>query len=160
MLTRKRGRDAHRTVFDARQRLASTTGTRASYDFELLREYANSRKSSLLVMSGLLLSMGIYAGFWVPVFAAISWSAAVIISNLAVVIMCSRFLAGGGNKGSVKNWTTSFIAAETVYGTAWATLALFTQASGGEDIAVVLFAILLMGIGANALASRSLPIAP
>ena len=157
--SRSRGRDANRAVFDARQRLTSTTGTRSSYDFELLKEYAKARKSSLAMMSTLYVIMGIYASFWVPLTAAITWCAALMISNLSVVVICRRFLYSNKQGRSVKSWTASFIAAETVYGIAWAMLALFSLASGGQDIAVVLFAILLMGIGANALASRSLPIA-
>ncbi len=156
---RRHGRDAHRTVFDARQRLTSISGTKASYDFELLKEYAQSRKSSLIIMSILFVFMGAYASFWVPLIVAVIWSVAIIISNLSVVIICIRFLRTRDENPSVKKWTTSFIAAETVYGIAWAMLALFTLAAGGQDIAVVLFAILLMGIGANAMASRSLPIA-
>jgi len=158
-LERSQGRDAHRTVFDARQRLTSTTGTKASYDFELLKAYANARKSSLIIMTVLFIVMGIYASFWVPVTAAVIWCVALIISNLSVVMICRRFLYKNTKNRSVKSWTASFIAFETIYGIAWAMLALFTLASGDQNIAVVLFAILLMGIGANALASRSLPIA-
>ena len=40
-------RTAQKTVFDARQRLTSSSGTRASFDFELLDDYAGSRISSV-----------------------------------------------------------------------------------------------------------------
>ena len=43
-------RNAQKTVFDARQRLTSSSGTRASFDYELLDEYADSRISSALVL--------------------------------------------------------------------------------------------------------------
>jgi len=152
-------RDAYRTVFDARQKLASTTGTKASYDFELLKEYARSRKSSLIIMNILFVLTGIYASFWIPLYAVTFWSAGILVSNFFVVLICKRFLKKEIKNPSVKRWTANFIAAETVYGIAWALLAMFTLAAGGKDIGVVLFAILLIGIGANTLASRSLPIA-
>ena len=155
----RQSRTASRTVFDARQRLTSTTGTRASYDRELLREYADSRKSSLLAVSLLLVLMGIFASFWVPRVAAIAWAGLVISSNLMIVFICNRFLAEKNATVNVQRWTKRFIAGETTYGVTWATLALLTLTTDNTELAVVIFAILLMGTGANAMASRALPMA-
>ncbi|MCF6302416.1 MAG: hypothetical protein L3J13_04345, partial [Devosiaceae bacterium] len=152
-------RDSHRTIFDARQRLTSTTGTRASYDLEMLREYALSRKSSALGMTVLLVLMGVFASFWVPLYAVSLWVGMVVLTNLVVVAICARFLKDATQKTTVRRWTASFIAGETVYGIAWAMLALFTLASGDNELAVVIFVILLIGLGANAMASRSLLVA-
>ncbi len=152
-------RNAHRTVSDARQRLTSTTGTRASYDYELLKGYAQARRSNLLTMSALLLMMGTFISFWVPALAAVSWTVLVILTNLVVVMISRKFLKEPPDKLSVRRWTTRFVAGETFYGISWATLALFTLTSGDDDLAVVIFTILLIGIGANAVASRTLPIA-
>ena len=56
---REQRRNAQRTVFDARQRLTSSTGTRASFDFELLDGYADSRISgALLIAIGILMITG------------------------------------------------------------------------------------------------------
>ncbi|HHB83420.1 MAG TPA: sensor histidine kinase, partial [Devosia sp.] len=155
----KKPRDPNRAVFDARQRLTSTTGTRASYDVEMMRAYANSRKSSALSMTILLLILGAFASFWVPIYAAIIWSILVIAANQSVVFICSRFLKEQKSSTMVGRWTASFIAAETIYGITWAMVAFFTLTTGGEEIAVVMFAMLIMGIGANAMASRALPYA-
>ena len=152
-------RDASRTVFDARQRLTSSTGTRASYDRELLREYAQSRRSSLAPMSLLLLIMGVFASFWVPAYATICWVGVVLLANSAIVLVCAKFLKENNEAVNVRRWTASFIAGETVYGIAWSTLALLTLTTRGDELAVVIFAILLMGTGANAMASRALPMA-
>ncbi|HHB82420.1 MAG TPA: hypothetical protein ENK61_03000, partial [Devosia sp.] len=141
-------RDSHRTVFDARQRLTSTTGTRASFDLEMLREYAKSRKSSALGMTVLLLFLGVFASFWVPLYAVVLWVGMVVLTNLVVVAICARFLKGTTQKLTVRRWTASFVAAEAMYGIAWSMLAMFTLASDGNELAVVMFAILLMGVGA------------
>jgi two-component system cell cycle sensor histidine kinase PleC len=37
-------RNSRNTVFEARQKLTSSSGTRASFDFELLDEYADARR--------------------------------------------------------------------------------------------------------------------
>lgn len=155
----KKSRNPNRAVFDARQRLTSTTGTRASYDFEMLREYAASRKSSALSMTILLVILGAFASFWVPAYAAIIWTLLVITTNFSIVLICSRFLKENKSRTTVGRWTANFIAGETIYGVAWAMVALFTLIAGGVELAVVMFAILIMGIGANAMASRALPYA-
>ena len=63
-------RNSQRTVFDARQRLASSTGTRASFDIELLEEYASSRLSGALALPALLLILALFASLWVDPIAA------------------------------------------------------------------------------------------
>ena len=45
-------RAAQKTVLDARQRLTSSSGTRASFDFELMQDYAGSRLRSALPKIG------------------------------------------------------------------------------------------------------------
>ncbi len=152
-------RRSQRTIFDARQKLTSTTGTRTSYDYELLTEYAASRISSALAMPALLIILGAFASFWVPLYVAFSWTALVIAANFGVVLVCKRFTKIEQKKFVASNWTTSFVAAETIYGISWATLALFNLASGGPELQVVVFAMMLFGVAANALTSRTFPVA-
>jgi len=152
-------RSAQRTVFDARQRLTSSTGTRSSYDFELLSEYANSRISSVWALTVLLIVLGSFVSFWVPALAAFLWTITVIGANFGVVLVCKRFVGADKAKFDPSRWTTSFAAVETVYGIAWAMLALFTLSTGSSEVAMVIFANLLIGVAANALSSRTLPVA-
>ena len=63
-------RTSAKTVEDARQRLTSTSGTRASFDFELIDDYANSRLSSVLAVPALVLILAVFASLWVSPFAA------------------------------------------------------------------------------------------
>jgi len=152
-------RNVQRTVFDARQRLASTTGTKASYDYELFDEYANSRISGALAMPLLIIVLGTFASFWVPPFAALMWTGMVVASNVMVVLICRRFRQVAKERFDPRPWTRSFIFAETIYGIAWALLGLFTLFAGGREAAVVVFAMLLIGVAANALSTRTMPAA-
>ena len=71
-------RTAQKTVLDARQRLTSSSGTRASFDFELMHDYAESRLSAALPMAAIVAILAIVASFWVPpVFTAL-WAGVVI----------------------------------------------------------------------------------
>jgi two-component system, cell cycle sensor histidine kinase PleC len=150
-------RNAQKTVLDARQRLTSTTGTRASYDLELLDEYAGSRLSGALAMPALLLILAVLLSLWVPPLAASAWAGLVIAANFAVVLICRRFKRADLSKTNARQWNTSFVAAETVYGISWSLLSLFTLVSGGQNLAVLMFAMVLVCIAANSVSTRTLP---
>lgn len=152
-------RGVQRAVFDARQRLTSTTGTRASFDFELLRKYALLRRSGWLAMPLLTIVLGLFAALWVPPVVVFVWCGLIILANSAVVYASVRFLRTEPEKFRSGQWTASFFASETVYGITWAMLALFTLASDAQSLAVVMFAILMIGIAANAVFTRTLPAA-
>ena len=153
-------RSSQKTVFDARQRLTSTSGTRASFDFELLDEYANSRISGALALPAILLTLALFASLWVPMLAAASWVALVIAANSAVVLLCRHFKRSDRQKYNAAQWTARFVAAETAYGIAWSLLALFTLATqDAQNIAVAMFAMVLVGVAANAVSTRTLPAA-
>ena len=150
-------RNAQRTVFDARQKLTSSSGTRADFDFELLDEYADARNSSALVLPVVLGILALFSSLWVPVYVAAGWAGMVIAANLAVIYACRRFKQASGPFNAAR-WTASFISAETVYGVAWSALALFSLfASNRGSIAVVMFAVALVGMATNAVTTRTLP---
>ena len=153
-------RSSQKTVFDARQRLTSSSGTRASFDFELLDEYADSRLSGALAVPALLVILGLFSALWVPLLAAAVWVALVIASNTAVTLICRRFkLIATRDKFNATQWTASLIAGETVYGICWSLLSLFSLTGGGQNLAVAMFAMVLVGIASNAVSTRTLPAA-
>src|SRR5688572_15669721 len=78
-------RTPQRTVEDARQRLTSSSGTRAAYDFELIDEYANQRISGLLAVPALVLILALFASLWVNPIAAAVWAGLVIVAHIGVV---------------------------------------------------------------------------
>jgi two-component system cell cycle sensor histidine kinase PleC len=151
-------RNSQRAVHDARQRLTSSSGTRASFDFELLDEYASSRLGGLLAVPALVLILALFASLWVSPLAAAGWAAAVIAANLVVIGLCRRFKTEDPAKFNAGQWTATFIAAEVVNGISWALLALFTLvAQDSQFLLVAMFAMTLVGIAANAVSTRTLP---
>jgi len=160
MMGREPRRNAQKTVFEARQRLTSSSGTLASYDYELLADYAGSRISGALTMPVLLVILALFASLWVSPLIAAGWAALVVAAHLGVVLLCRRFLAAPREKFDARRWTASFAAVEMVYGVAWALVALFTLAGGDQqNLAVALFAMVLVGAATNAVATRTLPAA-
>ncbi len=153
-------RKSQRTVFDARQRLTSSSGTRASFDFELLDEYAGSRLSGALAVPVLLTILGLFAALWVPPVWPAIWVTLALAANAGVILICRRFKRiASRDKFNAGQWTTSFIAGETIYGICWSLLSLFSLAHGGQNLAVAMFAMVLVGIASNAVSTRTLPAA-
>ena len=151
-------RNAQRTVFDARQRLTSSSGTRASFDFELLDEYADSRISSMWGLSALFGVLGLFAMLWLPPAVPAIWAGLLIAANLGVVIACRRFKAIDLERFHAARWTTTFTVVESIYGAAWALMGVFPLfAADHQSIAIASFAIALVGIATNAVSTRTLP---
>ena len=151
-------RNAQRTVFDARQRLTSSSGTRASFDFELLDEYADSRNSSAWLLPAVFTILALFSSLWVPIYVAVGWAGLVASANVGVVLAARRFKRIPLDKFNAGRWTATFITVETVYGVSWALLALFSLfGSDKSSLAVVMFAIALVGVATNAVSTRTLP---
>ncbi len=150
-------RAAQRTVLDARQRLTSSSGTRASFDFELMHDYADSRMGAALPMAALVSILAFVASFWVPTLFTALWAGLVLLSMLIVVFMARRFKTADAAKFNAEEWTTTFVAGETLLGLAWSLLALFTLVANPETLTPVMFAMVLVAVAANAIATRTLP---
>lgn len=150
-------RAAQKTVLEARQKLTSSSGTRAEFDFELMHDYAESRRRAALPMAAIVVILAIVSSFWVPVVFAAFWAGLVIVSLLVVVLAASRFIDQDPGKFNAGKWTTTFAAAETFYGLTLSLLALSTIVANPQDVAPVMFAMVLVSIAANAIATHTLP---
>ena len=87
-------RNSRNAVFEARQKLTSSSGTRASFDYELMAEYADYRLSGMLALPALLLILALFASLFVGPLPAVVWVSAVILANFAVLFFCKRFKNG------------------------------------------------------------------
>jgi len=129
-------RSRQRTINDARQKLTSSSGTKASYDFELLSEYANTRKSIAWGMPILVLALSALALIWVKPLAIGIWAGAVLLTHFAVVLTAKHFLKSEKSEFEARRHTTTFFIVEAVYGLAWASLAMFSFMRLGTDVFV------------------------
>lgn len=152
-------RSRQRTVSDARQRLTSSSGTKASYDYELLSEYANTRNSSTLAMPVLILALSLLSLIWVPPLGVGIWAGLVILAHFGIIITCRQFLKSEKHEFQARRRTTTFVIAETIYGIAWATVAFFPFLQPNSDVLVIQWAILMVGMAASAMSSRAIPAA-
>jgi two-component system cell cycle sensor histidine kinase PleC len=154
------GRDSRRTshtVLEARQRLTSSSGTRAEFDFELLHDYADARLTASLPMAAIVVILAIVASFWVPFVFTALWAGLVVLSLSVVMLTARRFKHSDPAKFNAARWTTSFVIAESVSGVTLSSLALFTLVGNPQDLAAVIFAMVLVSVAANSMATHTLP---
>jgi two-component system, cell cycle sensor histidine kinase PleC len=151
-------RQTQKAVFEARQRLTSSSGTRASFDYELIDEYANLRLAGVFAVPALVLILALFASLWVGPFPALAWAAAVIAANTGVVLLARQFKRLPRDGFNPAKWNTRFVLAEALHGLCWSFLAVFTLvATDRLSVSVGMFAIALVGIAANAISTRTLP---
>lgn len=150
-------RTAQKTVLEARQRLTSSSGTRADFDFELIHNYAESRINAALPLAAIVGILAIVASFWVPLTIAALWAGLVIACLLIVVLAAQRFKQSDPAKFNAARWTTKFVAAEAIGGIALSLLAFFTFFVDSGDLTPVMFAMALVGVASNAVATHTLP---
>lgn len=153
-------KNAQRAVLDARQRLTSSSGTRAAFDYELMDDYADARLSSALTLPVILLILAAFSALWVQPFVAAGWAAIAIAANTASVAAARQFKRRAREQFIASRWTATFVTVETIYGVAWSLLATFVLF--GDDTAglsIVIFALALVGIATNATSTRTLPAA-
>src|SRR5690606_18342154 len=125
-----------------------------------LDEYADSRISSALVLPVTFAILALFSSLWVQPFAAAGWAGLVAAANVGVVLASRRFKRVPFEQFIASRWTATFITVETIYGIAWSLLATFTLF--GDDagsLAVVMFALVLVGIATNAVSTRTMPAA-
>jgi two-component system cell cycle sensor histidine kinase PleC len=150
-------RSAQKTVLEARQRLTSSSGTRADFDFELLHGYADARIRAALPMAGIVGILAIVASFWVPLTITAGWAGLVLASLFIVVLTARRFKRAEPGKFNAARWTTNFVAAESLSGMALSLFALFSFVGNPSEVAPVMFAMVLVSIASNAVATHTLP---
>lgn len=154
---REQRRSSAKAVFDARQKLTSSSGTRADFDLQLLDEYVESRLSAAWAVPALLTVLALFLLLWVPLLFGIGWAVLAAAANMTVIYVCRRYRTMNREKLDAKRWTQRFALSEAAYGVAWALLAAMTLANDSENLSVVLFAITLIGIAANVISTRTMP---
>jgi two-component system cell cycle sensor histidine kinase PleC len=95
---------AARHVREARGRLTSSSGTRPTFVHELLRQYAQNRISASLTILLLVATVGLMSSLWTGVFAAGTWTAAVLIIHAVMITKCRRFLERPMHEVSSSAW--------------------------------------------------------
>jgi len=145
-------------IREARDQLTSTTGTRATFDFELLRQFADHRLSASLMIVLLVGTVGFISSYWTSAITAGMWTAAVLIIHLITVAKCRQFLASEKNGANLRAWQMRFIILDLFYGLAWMFNLVNPAGVDARSSTFMLFMMLLI-VAVSSMLASSLPLA-
>lgn len=148
-----------RQVRDARERLTSTSGTRRSFDFELMRLYAQNKQSAGLAQFALAGGIGIGSSFLTsPQFALLPVVGVVLCLGLQMMIS-ARFLRQSADKVDLKSWRLRVAAAEAVASLAWLIALLAATTSSAMEAPTFVLAGMLIVVALTAMVGSTVPTA-
>ena len=145
-------------VREARDRLTSSSGTRAAFDYELLRQYAQNRLSASLVILLLVATVGFMSSIWNGALTAGAWTAAVLIIHAVVITKCRQFLERPMSEISAPAWRLRFVALDLFYGLAWVFILIHPVGADESSSTFMLFVMLLV-VAVSSMLASSLPTA-
>ncbi len=154
----RRRRQAALRVREARDRLTSTSGTRPAFDAELLRPFALNRLSGSLVILMLVGSIGFLSSFWTGPVMAGTWTAAVLVIHLVILLTCRRFLAEPAGAVQIRAWRLRFVLLDLFFGLAWM-FNLIQPVGVAESSGTFNLFVLLLLVAISSMLASSLPIA-
>ncbi len=156
--TADRRRAAAKRVREARDRLTSTTGTRPAFDYELLRQFAQTRFSASLAILLQIGTIGFLSGLWTGFLNAGVWTLGALAIYAICLGMCRRFLGEPSGGINVIRWRLRFILIDLCFGLAWMLNILEIVRNDGVAGTFVLFVMLLV-VAVSSMLASSLPIA-
>src|SRR5260221_4644267 len=145
-------------VREARDRLTSSSGTRAAFDYELLRQYAQNRLSASLVILLLVATVGFMSSIWNGALTAGSWTVAVLVIHAVIITKCRQFLERPIGEISARAWRLRFVALDLIYGLAWMVILVHPVGVDESSSTFMLFVMLLV-LAVSSMLASSLPTA-
>ena len=145
-------------VREARDRLTSSGGTRAAFDYELLRQYAQNRLSASLVILLLVATVGFMSSIWNGALTAGAWTAAVLIIHAVVITKCRQFLERPMSEISAPAWQLN--SSHSIYSTGWRGCFILIHPVGAdESSSTFMLFVMLLVVAVSSMLASSLPTA-
>ncbi|MBY0382525.1 MAG: HAMP domain-containing histidine kinase [Xanthobacteraceae bacterium] len=151
-------RAAAQRVREARDRLISTSGTRPAFDYELLRQYAQTRMSASLVVVLLVISTGALSSLWMPLLNAGLWTCGMLAIHAAVIRLCAKFLKQPSNPATTRRWRRRFVLFDLIYGLAWTIILVHPSGADAVSSTLMLFVMMLV-VAVSSMLAATQPIA-
>jgi two-component system cell cycle sensor histidine kinase PleC len=145
-------------VREARDRLTSTSGTRPAFDYELLRQFAHNRLSASPVILLLITTVGFLSSLWTGATVAATWTAAVLLIHLFIILACRRFLGEAAAGVRIRLWRVRFVLLDLLFGLAWTFILVYPLGADESAGTFRLFVMLLL-VAVSSMLASSLPIA-
>ena len=142
----------------AREKLTSSSGLERTFEFELIRLFAQYHVGSAVLLFVLAAAVAAVATLWLPASVILSWLGLMGGALAITLILALRFLKTASEEVSLREWRRRFVLADLIVGLTWAlsaqTLAWLPDVTNG----IVLF-IVLMVAAITAMVSATIPVA-
>jgi two-component system, cell cycle sensor histidine kinase PleC len=154
----RRRRLAAAHVREARDRLTSTSGTRPIFDYELLRQFAETRLSASPVILLLIVTIGLFSGLWTGALICGVWTAGALLIHLVVIRTCRHFLAEAPSTANLRSWRMRFLLLDLFFGMAW-TFILINPVGADDQAGMFMLFVMLLVVAISSMLASSLPVA-
>jgi two-component system, cell cycle sensor histidine kinase PleC len=144
-------------VREAREKLTSTGSGSRTFDIELMREFAESRVSSIPLMLAIAAVISGGAALWAPHVRVLAWLALAIVQLLFASRFYQRMLTSIEGEFDPKPWHKQTVILETIQGVGWATMVLLLIDSLDETPRSLLFFALLLVSAMSAMMLALIP---
>ncbi len=144
---------------EAREKLTSSGSGQRTFDVELMRIFAESRRGATPATSLLAMSAAAVSLLWVTPITALVWMALVSWAIVTLSLLSRNFPVDQNVTAHLSRWKRRFVLSEALHGLAWATMVLMVmEAHDPVAQTFVLFVLLLVG-AMTAMIAAPIPLA-
>jgi two-component system, cell cycle sensor histidine kinase PleC len=142
---------------EVRERLTSTNGLRPAFDFELTRQFAQTRQSSALVVLVMILFIAMASTLWASGFIIAIWLVVAVGAQAILATMVRRFLGRSHSAKEVRTWRNRFALGEALNGASWAMLGLYFVSLDSQASNPFLLFLVMLVVAMATMLSATIP---
>jgi two-component system, cell cycle sensor histidine kinase PleC len=105
-------RRAFRSVQAAREKLASKSGSKPEFEYELLSMFVRNELSAAIATPLLAIIVAMGAMFWAPSRELLFWLATIFVAKGILVALCRQFAKAPRDDAETHTWRAKITAAE------------------------------------------------
>lgn len=154
-----RRRKATMELRATREKLTSSTGLERSFDYDLLRTFAQQHAGATLALLILAAVVGGAASIWVRPEPIVTWLVIVVAATALMSALARRFRATPQDDMDFGAWRRNFILVAALEGSAWGLIVFVLVTAESQSAAVFVLFVLLMVAAVSTTLSATLPTA-
>ena len=128
----------------ARQQMTQGASTKPEFDYELLHMFARNELGATLTIPLLAIIIALASMYWAEPQEPVIWLVVLLAARWNLTRLAQKFVSEPRAGLNVARWQNKLIAAETVYGLAWAGFALVGFHPADHSAHVFIFAALIV----------------
>ncbi len=134
----------------AREKLTSSSGLERTFEYQLIRIFAEYHQGSSLLLLALAAAIAAVSTLWFPIALPLTWLV-IVTAALGLMFLLSRgFLRANPDTVSLSEWRNRFSLTELIVGLTWAmALQGLAQVEGGTNGFVLFVAVMVAAVTAT-----------